>query len=140
MRQDPSGYPAALRTTLGSTAAAYGYTLAIASSAAMLTSVRGKPGEGELFLFIAGGLVAFALLDALLQLVRASGAESPQTAFPFAGALNFVSVAAGLGAATAVAHAIESGLAWFVAALVATATYMLVVAGQVTLVARLRRG
>ncbi len=132
-------YRGALRTTLRSTAAAYGYTLTIATTAAVLTTVHGKPQTGDLFLFIAGGLIAFAVLEGFLQAFGGAGGEEPDHAFPFAGALNFISVGAGLGATTGIAHAVHSHLAWLLAAMVATATYMLLVAVQVTLISARRR-
>jgi len=104
----PATYQGALRTTLRNTAAAYGYTLTIATSAAVLTTVRGKPRTGDLFLFVAGGLIAFVILEGLLLAFGRAGADEPDHAFPFAGALNFVSVGAGLAAATGVAHAVPS--------------------------------
>lgn len=131
-------YGGALRVTLRQTAAAYGYTLTIASTVAVLTSTRGKPETGDVFLFVAGGLAGFALLEVLVELSGSATADSPEQAFPFAGALNFVAVGAGLGASVAVAHIFHSGLAWLLAPLIATAAYLLAVAGQVTVVDRLR--
>jgi hypothetical protein len=132
-------YRGALRTTLRSTAAAYGYALTIGTTSAVLTTVRGKPDEADLFLFIAGGLVAFALLEAALLASGDRDDSGPDHAFPFAGALNFLAVAAGLGAASGLAHAVHSAVAWLVAPLAATAVYLLLVAVQVTLVGSLRR-
>lgn len=137
MASSSSPYRAALNLTLRQTAAAYGYTLTIAATVAVLTSVRGKPGEGELFLFVAGGLTAFVALEAML-LLRPSGDARPDAAFPFAGALNFLSVMAALGAATGTAHAVHSPLAWLLAPLASTAVYMLLVAVQVAVVAARR--
>ena len=127
-------YHAALRVTLRQTAAAYGYTLTIATTAAVLTSVHGSPHTGQLFLFVAGGLVAFAALDGVLEASGSDEELSPAAAFPFAGALNFLAVGGALGASVGLAHAVGSDLAWLLAPLAATALYMLLVAGQVTLV------
>jgi hypothetical protein len=101
--------------------------------------VRGTPDPGRLFLFVAGGLAAFAGLEALLEIAGRSDEEAPQTAFPFAGALNFVAVGGALGASVGLAHAVESGVAWLVVPFAATAAYMLLVAAQVLAVAKLRR-
>jgi hypothetical protein len=131
-------YLAALAATLRATAAAYGYTLSIATTSAILSSVRGKPSTGDVFLFVAGGLVAFAILEAVLVAAPADAEQGPGQAFPFAGALNFVSVAGALGAAVGLAHAVHSALAWLLAPLAGTAVYMLLVAAQVTAVS-LRR-
>jgi hypothetical protein len=90
-------YRAALRITLRRTSAAYGYTLTIATTVAALTTARGKPAAVELFLFVFGGIAAFAALDGCLQAFPVEGDEAPEHAFPFAGALNFISVTAALG-------------------------------------------
>jgi hypothetical protein len=127
----------ALRTTLRSTAAAYGYALSIATTMGLLTSVHGAPNAGRLFLFVAGGLLGFALLEVLL-LVLPAPEGSPDDAFPFAGVLNVFSVGAALGAAIGVANAIGGAIAWGVTPLAATAVYLAVVSLQVAAVARLR--
>ena len=138
MRGPKTRYRAALRTTLRKTAAAYGYALTVGMSAAALSSKLGPPSTGDLFLFAGGGLSAFAALEACLLLSRDSS-EAPDDAFPFAGALNVVSVAAGLGAAVGLVEVLHSGLAWFLAPLVATIAFMLGVAVQITAVSLLRR-
>ncbi|MDQ3880171.1 MAG: hypothetical protein M3295_03730 [Chloroflexota bacterium] len=112
--------------------------MTIATTAAELTTVRGKPHAGQLFLFVAGGLTAFAVLEGLLRALRSADEQAPETAFPFTGALNFLSVSAGLGAAIGLAHAIHSTLAWMAAPLAATALYMLVVAVQIIIEQALR--
>ncbi|MDQ3849192.1 MAG: hypothetical protein M3296_01055 [Actinomycetota bacterium] len=132
-------YVTHLGTTLRHTAAAYGYTLTIATSLAVLSSARGTPGVGELFLFVAGGLLAFAVLEGLVVAMHGTGGAPPQQALAFAGVLNFLSVGAGLGAATGLAHAVHSWLAWLLAPLAATLLYMLTVALQVTTVRQLQR-
>jgi hypothetical protein len=132
-------YGAALQVTLRNTAAAYGYTLSTAATVSLLTERLGTPGAGRLFLFAAGGILAFALLEGFLAALGSSAAEAPEQAVPFAGALNAASVAAALGMAILVAHFIRSSLAWFLAPLGTTAIYMLVVAVQVTAVAASQR-
>jgi hypothetical protein len=100
----------------------------IATTVATLSSVRGKPDTGEPILFVVGGIVSFAALDAGLQAVSFGDQASPEHAFPFARTLNFVAVTAAFGVATTLAHGLHSALAWLVAPAAATATYMLLVA------------
>jgi hypothetical protein len=132
-------YRAALQGTLRKLAAAYGYTLAIGTSIATLTATHGSPGTGEIVLFAAGGLVAFGLLDGILQVLPSRQSRDPEAAFPFAGVLNVVSVSAALAAATLLAQAVHGSLAWLLTPLAATGIYLLVVAAQVVAVDRLRR-
>lgn len=134
-----TSYGAALQVTLRNTAAAYGYTLAIASTVGVLTTVRGKPREGELFLLAGGALTAFVALELVTLLAGRRLDDGPDDAFPLAGALNFLGVFAALGASVGMAHAVASSFAWFLAGFAATAVYLLFVALQVTCVARIRR-
>lgn len=125
-------YHSALRLTLRTTAAAYGYTLTISTTAAVLLTVHGTPRTGDLFLFVTGGLVAFAALEALLAVV--SPRKQPvEQVFSFVGTRNIVSVPGALGAGTGLAHAIGAELAWLLAPLGATAVYMVLVAAQLTI-------
>jgi hypothetical protein len=130
-----STYGAALQVTMRNTAAAYGYTLSTGATLSLLTELSGRPDAGRLFLFALGGVLAFALLEAVLAALRSPASEAPEQAFPYAGALNVVSVAGALGMAVLITHVVRSSLAWFLAPLSTTAIYMLVVAAQVTAVA-----
>ena len=126
-------FGAALRSTLRATAAAYGYTLTISTSLGLLTSVHGSPHSGRLFLFVAGGVTGFAVLEVATMLLPTDDSQ-PQSAFPFAGVLNLLSVCAGLGAAVGLAHAVHDAVGWYVTPLGATVAYLAVVALQITVV------
>ena len=54
-----------LRTTLGSSAAPYGYTLATWTSGAVFIHVRGVPNTLEAITFMVGAVVGFALVGVL---------------------------------------------------------------------------
>jgi hypothetical protein len=107
----PGGYSRALRETLRTTAAAYGYTLGIATTITVLQGVHGKPTTGDLFLFIAGGLAAFACLEAVLLGSSSEDSGDQGQQFPFAGALNIFSAPAALGSSVGIAHGVHSGVA-----------------------------
>lgn len=141
MKTNHASYAAALRQTLRTTAAAYGYALSTTTTAAILTSVRGKPHPAELFLFIAGALTGFAALEIGLLATGSDGQNSEDggQAFPFAGVLNCFSVPAALGASIGLAHLLHGIIAWLVAPLAATAIYLAVVGIQVEVV-RATRG
>lgn len=68
-------YRASMAIVLRSTAAAYGYTLTIATSVATLIANQGPPTMVELYLFIAGGSLAFAGLELALRLVEPAACE-----------------------------------------------------------------
>src|ERR671932_1164956 len=58
-------YRTDLRGVLGSSASAYGYTLTIWSSGAMLSHFYGSPSPPKVFSFLGGAVLAFALIGAL---------------------------------------------------------------------------
>jgi hypothetical protein len=128
-----------LRTVVAASAAPYGYTLAIWSTGAVLLASRGKPTVGEVFLFIAGALTAFGILGGA-NISR----SSEQTASyqgrerVIAGAFDWISVGAAVGAAALIAK-IPSWLAWPLAALVASAVYFSAFGLQLAVVALARR-
>lgn len=132
-----TSYGGALRTTLQSTAAAYGYTITTGTTIASLAATHGTPGVGEVALFALGGLVAFALLEIAVIAMRPED-DPLQPRFPFAGALNVASVTVALAAAVGVAHAVDAAVAWMLAPMAATALYMLGVAAQLRVVGRTR--
>ena len=55
-------YAAALRTTVATSAGAYGYTLTIWTSGAVLSHARGIPSSVEALLFLIGAVVAYVLV------------------------------------------------------------------------------
>lgn len=133
------GYRSALTAVLRSTAAAYGYTLTVAATVATLSETHGRPGVGQLYLLIAGGIGAFAALEGVLVIAPPEQEAEVSQAFPLAGALNVVAVGAAFGAATLLAHAISGGVAWLIAPFAATGVYLALSAGQATAVDRLQR-
>jgi hypothetical protein len=131
-------YRAGLGTVLRSTAASYGYTLTTAATVTQLVTVHGAPGIGKLFLFVVGGLIAYAAIEVLLLTIPVAVVGPPGQLVPFAGALNLVSVTAAFGAATVITHALLPWLAWLLSPMAATAVYLLLVAGQVTVLHSVR--
>jgi hypothetical protein len=130
---------AALREVVRASSAAYGYTLTVATTISTLVSREGSPGTGELFLFAAGGLLAFAALDlALLATGENESGELLQAALPLAAALNVLAVGVALGAATLLSRAISGSIAWLACPFAATLLYLVVLAGQLRLVGSMR--
>jgi hypothetical protein len=120
-----SRLPRALRTTITRSALPYGYTLTVWSSGAVLMHRHGPPGVGDVFLFIAGGGVAFALLAALASRVREAPLGASPGRFERAGALNALASGGGVGLVALLAG-IHGHLAWPVGSFTGTLTYLLV--------------
>jgi hypothetical protein len=130
-------YGAALRSTLRATAAAYGYTLTTGATLAALVSTHGAPRTGEAMLFAAGGVLAFAVLEAVTLILHPGDEPAPRPGFRFTGALNFAAVFVALGAASGLAHGVDGSIAWLLAPMASTALYMLGVAAQLHVADRL---
>src|SRR5215218_5661991 len=59
------GYRPGLRSVVGASATAYGYTLTIGPTSMLLTHAYGPPKPFEVLLFCGGAILAFALVGAL---------------------------------------------------------------------------
>jgi hypothetical protein len=125
-------YASALATVLRGSAVPYGYTLTVWTSGMMVTRQRGIPSVGEVFLFAAGAVAAFAVLGIIVRLMRGVPFEPPHGALRRTGMVHFLAVGAALGAATLVAL-IHSGVAWPLGAFVATGTYLALATLELTL-------
>ncbi len=126
-------YKSALRVTVASSAAPYGYTLSIWTSGAVLSHARGIPNAGEALLFLAGAVAAYALVGGLAfgglseQLV-----PEPARAVVWGG-LHFLSVALAIGAASLVAHLVTDAVAWLLGGFLVTGVYLIASAAQLTI-------
>ena len=126
-------YLAALRTTVAASAAPYGYTLTIWTSGAVLSHARGIPSARDALLFLVGAVGAFALVAAV-AVTRPSERLVPVPAHAAIwGALHFVSVGLAIGAASTVAHLVESAAAWLLGGFLSTFIYLLASASQLAL-------
>ena len=59
------GYRTDLRGVVGSSASAYGYTLTVWSTGAVLSHFYGAPSPPKVFFFLGGAVLAFALVGGL---------------------------------------------------------------------------
>jgi hypothetical protein len=126
-------YAAALATVLRASALPYGYTVTVWTSGMMLTTHRGTPTVGELFLFMAGAVSAFLVLGTLVRLTGGVPFDPPEGAMRRTGMIHFLAIGAALGAVALVAL-IQSAVAWPLGAFVATATYLAGATVELTLV------
>jgi hypothetical protein len=120
-------YRSAVHLVLERSAVPYGYTLTVWSSGAMLMHRHGAPPPLDVFLFLGGGALAFAVLVlAAGRLVPAEPLAAGATRIKATGALQLVSVAAAVAVADLAAQ-ISGQLAWLVGSFAATATFLLLV-------------
>ena len=133
-----SHYRQRLRGAVASSAAPYGYTLVIWCSGAVTANVRGLPATEHALMLAAGAITAFALVGLLAFGKPARVLASPEEKeVQLWGAFHLPVVAAALGIATLLAHAVHDAiLAWLLVGFAATATYLLVIALQYMLAER----
>ncbi len=131
-------YRQRLRGAVASSAAPYGYTLVIWTSGAVTANVRGLPATEHALMLAAGAITAFALVGLLAFGKPEHILASPgQKQVELWGAFHLPVVAASLGIATLLAHAVHDAvLAWLSVGFAATATYLLVIALQYMLAER----
>lgn len=114
---------------------AYGFSIVASATALVATVELGHTTVLDVFLFVLGAATAFAAIGALAALAfeeeRVERA-SPKTLF-IGSVLSFLSTSAGFGAALLVVHNLRGAGAWFLAPLVATAAYILVLALELEL-------
>lgn len=125
-------YRRKLRTTVGSSASPYGYTLATWTTGAVLISARGVPNTLAALMFMIGAVLGFALVGALAfgGITKHFDQDPSGEAPSIWGSFHFFSVGLAIGAAALVAHYVDSFVAWPLAAFLSTITYLLVAGGE----------
>ena len=122
-----SGYRPGLRSVVGASATAYGYTLTVGPTSMLLTHGYGPPEAIEVLLFCCGAILAFALVGALaFGGVSEHFGDHPKK-IQLWGSFHFLSVGLAVGAAYLVGAFVPSALGWPLGAFAATATYLMVV-------------
>jgi hypothetical protein len=134
-RIDGEHFRAALGTIVSASAASYGYTISLWSSGALLTHFHGPPNIGEIFLFLTGALLGFAVVGTFAHgALRTTQPISPSSAHVLTGLLHWFSVGIAVGSVALVAE-VPSWIAWLLGSMIATSTYLLLASLQLAFVA-----
>jgi hypothetical protein len=121
-----------LRTAVVSSAAPYGYTLAIWTTGAVLTHTHGVPNTLEALAFMIGAVVGFAFVGALAFGGVAKHFDRERGQALLWGSFHFLSIGLAIGSATLIGHYVKGFIAWPVGGFLATSTYLLVVGAEST--------
>lgn len=133
-------YERGLLATIRQNVSAYGYSVMITASAASLVHYTGTPAPWELFLFAAGAVAGFTLVEGSVSRgFRIRLRPEPSDVVALGSAFSFASVGLGLGSAVVVGIVVDSWLAWPTAAFVATIVYVLTSGVEISLAERARR-
>lgn len=124
-------YRRTLRTTVGSSAAPYGYTLTTWTTGAVLTNARGLPTTIGALMFIIGAVLGFAFVGALAfgGVARCFDPDRDETPLIW-GSFHFFSVGLAIGAAALVAHYFQDFVAWPLGGFLSTTVYLLVAGAE----------
>ena len=119
---------------------AYGYSISITAAFAILQTSRSDTGILEIFVFAAGGVVAFAIIAALVSgFFREELEDQPSNVKSLAGALSFFSVGLALGVAYLVGILLKGLAAWPVSAFLTTLVYVTAVGIELAVAHRILR-
>lgn len=123
-RPDAEQFRAALGTIVSASAAPYGYTVSLWSSGALLIHFHGLPRVGDVFLFLSGALLGFALVGAFAHgALRTTAPLAPDSGHVLTGLLHWFSVGVAVGSVALVAE-VPGWIAWSLGSLVATTVYL----------------
>ncbi len=118
---------------VSASAAPYGYTLTVWCTGALLVHFRHPPAVWEVFLFVTGAVLAFALLWMVGRPAIEHSRPLPQgAARARAGTLDIFAVGLAAGAASLIAM-IPAWVAWPLAAFGATSVYMVIASVQLAI-------
>ena len=126
---------AKLSSIVASSAARYGYTLAIWSTGALILRTHGVPSVAEVLLFVAGGIAGFNGLglfvgETLGQIISIDNRKDRL----LAGVLDWLALGVVVGAVSLLSE-IPSWVPWLVGPLAATLLYLLIASLQLTALA-----
>jgi hypothetical protein len=134
-----------LDMTLRSAFVPYGYTVTIWAAGAYLISQRGLPSMLEAFAFVAGAILAFAVLAAISQRrhqpapERAGPTMRPESSHPiFAAGLHIAAVGLALGCAALIDLGLGQG-AWLLAPFAVTSIYLAIASAELAIAIELRQ-
>ncbi len=129
-----SRYRDSLRSSVAASAAPYGYTLTVWSSGAVSIDVLGKPHIFQVLVFVAGGIAAFVTLEVIAYRgVRILRTDEEAPTVSVLGNAHLASAGLAVLLVWVAVHIVSSDAGWPLAGFLATATYLLLNALQVTL-------
>jgi hypothetical protein len=125
-------YGRSLRAAVGSSAAPYGFTLAVWTTGAVIIDSQGLPSAINALSFAAGSVLAFAFIGfmAFGDFTGDNGEKRPKTSLW--GNFHFLSVGLAIGAAVLVTSLVHTDLVWLLATFASTACYLLALGAEFT--------
>lgn len=129
-------YLQGLQSSIGSNSTAYGYSLVVTADYAVLSRFTSAPQETDIFLFLVGAVIAFAVIEiGAAKLMTRDARGEPKRAAVLAGAICIVSVTSAVGIAAGIGWLGISWLTWPLAAFASTTAYLVLNALEVAIAA-----
>lgn len=132
-------YARELRLSLRNNAGAYGYAVVLTCSLAVLGSIHTPPNVAEVFLFIVGSVVSFAVIEAIAThgFTRALSDSEATRVIALGSSLGLVSIALAVGAAALLAAVSPPMISWPAGAALASTLYLLASAVEMSVARRI---
>lgn len=116
----------ALRSTTGREATTFGFSILVTVTFGVLQTMAGAPNIPQIFLYAAGSVLSFTVLEGILSKgFRQSMPQHPTITLALGTSLNMLSVLAGMGVAVLIAQWLAGNWLWVIAPFAAAITYLL---------------
>jgi hypothetical protein len=134
-----SAFNRGLQASVRNNYAAYGYSIMITASFGVLASRESTPKLGFIFLFLAGAIAGFVIIEAIVSkgFKRAPRGE-PIQVVALGAAFSFGSVGAAVGAASIATIVLDGWAVWLVGAFAASATFILMLGLEIAIAERVQ--
>jgi hypothetical protein len=131
-------YLLGLRSSTKHNTPAYGFSIAAGAGVAAIMRIHGAPTLLDIFLFIAGTSLGFAVVTlASTRLFRIEMPAEPPVVVALGGSLSVISISAATGTAIGLAYVCSGWLAWLIPSLAFTLVYLLLVGLEIGIAAKI---
>ena len=135
----PSAFARGIQTSVRGNSAAYGYSVMITSTFAVIASLVPRPAVEHIFLFLAGAVAGFVTVElAVTRGFRHRIRGEPPEVVALGSAFSLFSGGLGVGAGALAAEIIDGGAAWPVGAFLCTLVYVTAVGIEMAFAERLQ--
>ncbi|NED99190.1 hypothetical protein [Phytoactinopolyspora halotolerans] len=119
-------YTSELRLSLRINAGAYGYSVMITSTLAMVSAIHAQPEPEQVLLFIVGAVGSFAVIETAITrgFKRKPSDQESAEVVALGSSLSLVSIASAVGVTWLAAAALPEGAAWILCPFAASLTYI----------------
>jgi hypothetical protein len=132
-------YVRELRLSLRINAGAYGFSVMITATLAMVASIHSAPAPGELFLFIVGAVASFAVVESFATrgFTREPKDHEPAEVVALGSSLSLFSIASAVATSWLAATLLPDTLSWLVCPFAAATVYVVVLGVEMSVARRI---